>query len=207
MLRPFAWPAMTKIKICGIRRFQDIKCLNDLQPEYAGFVFANSIRRVDVDHAFNLIQNLSENIKPVGVFVDEDPIVVTEIAEKLKLQVIQFHGHENQEYINKFKGVEIWKAFKINSINSIAEISNYKCTKFLLDNEIAGSGESFQWELAEKCIKGSSIMLAGGLNIENVQQGILQLNPYGVDVSTRVETKGYKDYKKLSEFIMKVREL
>ena len=74
-------------------------------------------------------------------------IVVLEIAEKLKLQVLQFHGHENQEYINKFKGYEIWKALKINSVESISEMKNYNCAKFLLDNSISGSGESFNWNL------------------------------------------------------------
>lgn len=198
---------MTKIKICGIRRFEDIEYLNELQPEYVGFVFAKSKRRVDKVHAFNLIKNLSGYIKKVGVFVDEDPAVVAEIAKRLKLQVLQFHGHENQEYINKFKGYEIWKVLKINSLESISEIRNYKCSKFLLDNSIAGSGESFKWELAEKKVDGSSIMLAGGLTNENVEQGIVKLKPYGVDVSSGVETHGFKDYVLIKKFIRKVRGL
>jgi len=198
---------MTKIKICGIRRLIDIEYLNELQPEYAGFIFAKSTRKVDKDHAFNLMKNLSGYIKKVGVFVDEDPAVVLEIAKKLKLQVLQFHGHENQEYINKFEGFEIWKALKINNIQSISEIRNYKCAKFLLDNSIAGSGESFNWELVQGKVDGSSIMLAGGLTSDNVENGIVQLKPYGVDVSSGVETKGFKDYTKIKEFIKKVREL
>ena len=84
---------MTKIKICGIRRVEDIGYVNELKPEYVGFVFAKSKRKVDKEQAFSLIQNLSEDIKKVGVFVDEDPIKVMEIAEGLKLQVLQFHGH------------------------------------------------------------------------------------------------------------------
>ena len=198
---------MTKIKICGIRRLQDIEYLNELEPEYAGFVFAKSKRRVDMEQASNLIENLSEYIKKVGVFVDEDPIKVSEVAEKLKLQVLQFHGHENQEYINKFKGYEIWKALKINTIQSICEIKNYTSVKFLLDNSIAGSGESFKWELVQEKVEGSLIILAGGLTDKNVQKGISQLNPFGVDVSSGVETEGFKDYKKTKEFIRKVREL
>ena len=198
---------MTKIKICGITRFVDIEYLNEFQPEYAGFVFAKSKRQVNKNHAFNLIKNLRSDIKKVGVFVDEDPAVVLEIADKLKLQVLQFHGHENQEYISKFKGYEIWKALKINNLESIAEIRNYKCVKFLLDNSIPGSGESFNWKLVQQKIEGSLVMLAGGLTSENVEQGILKLEPYGVDVSTGVETQGFKDYKKIKEFIRKVREL
>jgi len=198
---------MTKIKICGIRRQVDIEYLNELLPEYAGFVFAKSKRQVNMDSACNLIKNLKISIKKVGVFVDEKPNVVLEIAEKLGLHVLQFHGHENQEYINKFKEYEIWKALKINNIESISDIKNYNCSKFLLDNTISGSGESFNWNLAEKKVDGQIIMLAGGLTSENVVQGILKLNPYGVDVSSGVETNGFKDYSKIKEFIKKVRDL
>ena len=147
------------------------------------------------------------DIKKVGVFVDEDPSVVLDIAEKLHLDVLQFHGHETQEYINKFRGYQVWKALKINNVESISEISHYKCAKFLLDNSISGSGESFNWNLAEKKVDGSTIMLAGGLTSENVKQGITKLNPYGVDVSSGVETDGFKDYAKIKEFIKKVRDL
>ncbi|WP_291634491.1 phosphoribosylanthranilate isomerase [Clostridium sp.] len=198
---------MTKIKICGIRRLIDIEYINELKPDYIGFVFAKSKRQVDKEHAFNLIKNLRSDIKTVGVFVDEDPSTVIDIAEKLKLQVLQFHGHENQEYINRFKGFEIWKALKINSLQSISEISNYTCNRFLLDNSTSGSGKSFKWDLVEKNIEDSSIMLAGGLTSKNVQQGIMQLKPYGVDVSSGVETQGFKDFALMKEFIKKVRGL
>ncbi|MBK5242111.1 phosphoribosylanthranilate isomerase [Clostridium sp.] len=198
---------MTKIKICGIRRPQDIEYLNELQVEYAGFVFAKSKRRVSMEEALCLIQKLSADIKKVGVFVDEDPLKVIEIAEKLKLEVLQFHGHETQAYINKFEGFEIWKAIKIISSKSISEVRNYKCERFLLDNSISGSGEIFKWELVQQKVKGSQVMLAGGLTSENVAQGIIQLTPYGVDVSSGVETHGFKDYEKIKKFIRKVREL
>ncbi|MCB2294998.1 phosphoribosylanthranilate isomerase [Clostridium algoriphilum] len=198
---------MTKIKICGIRRLKDIEYLNELLPDYAGFVFASSKRQVDKEYAYDLIKNLRESIQKVGVFVDERPEVVLEIAEKLKLQILQFHGHENQEYINKFNGYEIWKALKISNVDSISKLTSYKCSKFLLDNTTSGSGESFDWNLAQKKVDGQNIMLAGGLNSENVQQGIKRLKPYGVDVSSGVEIDGFKDYNKIKEFIKKVREL
>ena len=198
---------MTKIKICGIRRHQDIEYLNELQVEYAGFVFAKSTRRVNMEEAFNLILKLSADIKKVGVFVDEEPLKVLEIAEKLKLQILQFHGHETQAYINKFRGFEIWKAIRINSSKCVSEGRNYKCEKFLLDNSVPGSGGIFKWELAQQRIKGSQIMLAGGLTSENVAQGIIQLTPYGVDVSSGVETQGFKDYEKMKKFVRKVRDL
>ena len=198
---------MIKIKICGITRFVDIEYLNELRPDYAGFVFAKSKRQVNVDIASNLIKNLNDNIKKVGVFVNEDPAVVLAIAEDLKLQVLQFHGHEDQEYINKFKGYEIWKALEISSINSISEMKNYNCAKFLLDNSTSGSGKRFKWDLIEKKVNDYSIMLAGGLTSENIERGIMKLTPYGVDVSSGVESDGFKDYALIKEFIRKVREL
>ena len=198
---------MTKIKICGIRMLRDIEYVNELLPEYVGFVFAKSKRQVDLKQAYKLVNNLSEKIKKVGVFVDEDPSVVMEIAEKLHLDILQFHGHETQGYINNFNVYKIWKALKIVDIESIFQISHYKCEKFLLDNTTSGSGESFDWNLAEKKVDGGTIMLAGGLTSENVKQGIMKLKPYGVDVSSGVETDGYKDYKKIKEFIKKVRDL
>ena len=198
---------MTKIKICGIRRTEDIEYINNLQPDYMGFVFAKSKRRVDEKQAFDLLKNLSASIKKVGVFVDEDPVRVVEIAEKLKLDVLQFHGQENQKYINMFRGYEIWKMIKINNTESMNKMENYTCSKFLLDNSIAGSGEKFNWNLVGEKVKGTSIILAGGLTNENVAKGIKQLKPYGVDVSSGVETNGFKDYKKIKEFIRKVREL
>lgn len=198
---------MTKIKICGIRRLKDIEYLNELLPDYAGFIFASSKRHVDKEHAYDLIKNLHKSIQKVGIFVDEKPDVVLEIADKLKLQVLQFHGHENQEYINKFNGYKIWKAFEISNALSISKLDNYKCSKFLLDNTSSGSGENFDWNLAEKKVDGRNIMLAGGLNSENVEQGIIKFKPYGVDVSSGVEVNGFKDYNKIKEFIKKVREL
>lgn len=198
---------MTKIKICGIRMARDIEYVNELLPEYVGFVFAKSKRQVDLRRAYKLINNLSEKIKKVGVFVDENPSLVIEIAEKLQLEVLQFHGHETHEYIDKFAGYEIWKALKITSIESISQISHYKCAKFLLDNSTSGSGESFNWNHAYKKVDGSTIILAGGLTSENVEQGITTLNPYGVDVSSGVEIDGFKDYAKIKKFIKKVRDL
>ena len=136
MLSPSLRLAMTKIKICGIRRPCDINYINELLPEYVGFVFAKSKRQVNMRYAYNLIENLRKGIQKVGVFVNENPSVVIEIAENLQLEVLQFHGHETQEYIDQFKGYKIWKALKINDIESISQIRHYKCTKFLLDNKI-----------------------------------------------------------------------
>lgn len=198
---------MTKIKICGIRSQKDICFINELKPDYVGFVFAKSKRRVSMEEARVLIKNLSPSIKRVGVFVDEDPIIVEKIAETLNLDVIQFHGEETKEYIEKFKSYEVWKAVKITSEDSLEKLKEKYCDKFLLDNTIPGSGESFDWKLVEGKLNGSNIMLAGGLTSVNVKQGINALKPFGVDVSSGVETNGAKNYEKIKEFILKVREL
>ena len=198
---------MTKIKICGIKRMEDINYINNLQPDYAGFIFAKSKRRVDMEFGKNLIKQLSSNIKKVGVFVNEDYKKVEEFALKLNLDVLQFHGEEDSEYIRKFKGCTIWKAIKVSNNESLENINKVCCDKFLLDNSVAGSGESFDWNLLNNKISGSSIILAGGLNINNVEDGIRKINPFAVDVSTGVEVDGCKNFNKIKEFIMKVRAL
>ncbi len=198
---------MSKVKICGIRRMADIEFLNELQPEYAGFVFAESKRKVEAEFALSLIKRLNKSIKKVGVFVDEDYKKVENIALWLGLDVLQFHGNENMEYIDYFKRFDVWKTVKVTSANSLDNIKNYSCDKFLLDNSIAGSGNTFDWELVKDKNIGDSIILAGGLDASNVQSGIMQLKPYAVDVSSGVESEGYKDFNKIKQFIKKVRDL
>ena len=198
---------MAKVKICGIRRLEDIDFLNELQPEYAGFVFAESKRKVEAEFALSLINRLNKSIKKVGVFVDEDYKKVENIALWLGLDVLQFHGNETKEYIDYFKKFDVWKTVKVTNTNSLDNINNYSCDKFLLDNSIAGSGKTFDWELIKNKKLGDSIILAGGLDSSNVQSGIMKLNPYAVDVSSCVECEGFKDFNKIKEFITKVREL
>ena len=196
---------MTKVKICGLKRIEDIDYVNELKPDYIGLVFANSKRKVEVEQAKELIARLDKSIKPVGVFVMEEPEKVRHIAEEAGLQVLQFHGNESYEYLEKFQDFEVWKALKINEEFDFNSLNYDLCSKYLLDNVKPGSGETFDWKLVDNKIKNQQIILAGGLTIENVQEGIKALKPYGVDVSSGVEVQGLKDFNKIKEFINKVR--
>ena len=105
---------MIKIKICGLSRPEDIEYVNKVRPDYVGFVFANSKRQVSTGQAKELINRLHEDIKTVGVFVNEDIELVHRISKTLSLNVLQFHGNENRQYIDTFKAFEVWKSVGIN---------------------------------------------------------------------------------------------
>ena len=196
---------MTKVKICGLKRIEDIEYVNELQPDYIGLVFANSKRKVELEQAKELISKLNKNIKAVGVFVNEEPDKVRNIAEVAGLHVLQFHGNESYEYMEKFKDFEVWKALKINEDFDFKSLNYDICSKYLLDNVKPGSGETFDWKLVTGKIKSEQIILAGGLTTENVGEGIKAVKPYGVDVSSGVEKDGLKDFYMIKTFIDKVR--
>ncbi|NLZ49454.1 MAG: phosphoribosylanthranilate isomerase [Clostridiales bacterium] len=200
---------MIKVKICGLTRALDIEYVNEFKPDYAGFVFADSKRRVSADQALELAKNLSNDIKIVGVFVNEDINTVREIAEKVKLDILQFHGDEDINYINSFKDYEVWKAISIKSEEDLLNLNGYSDVRFLLDSKIeglrGGSGKTFDWNILKDFDLQNKIILAGGLNCENILDALRIVKPYGVDVSSGVESEGVKDYKKIKEFIGKVR--
>lgn len=211
---------MTKIKICGITRFEDVDYVNKLLPDYIGFVFAPSKRQVHINQAKKLIASLDKNIKTVGVFVNEDCEKVKYIAKTLKLDVLQFHANEDNIYIENFKGLNIWKTISISVAdeNNIMEdqkeintINNYPINAILMDSYIkgisGGSGKGFDWSIIKNLVIGKPIVLAGGLNPENITQAVKLVNPYCVDVSSGIETNGIKDFEKIKKFINKVRLL
>lgn len=199
---------MTKIKICGLRRIEDIEYANELHPDYVGFVFSLSKRKISCAFAKMLIGNLDPTIKSVGVFVDEKIDFVIDVATSLNLACVQLHGYENESYIKDLKKVttaEVWKALKIRSADDIS--FETVADKILLDSSIGGSGIPFDWNLLENFQFKKDIVLAGGLNILNVEDGIRKIRPYAVDISTGVESDGYKDFTKMKKFIEKVRSL
>ncbi|MCL5031629.1 MAG: phosphoribosylanthranilate isomerase [Thermotogae bacterium] len=203
---------MTKIKICGLRRIEDIEYANRLRPDYVGFVFSQSKRIVSKANAKTLIANLDAGIKRVGVFVDENMNTVCEIVKSLDLDVIQLHGDENASYVDNLKkiiDIEIWKVLRVKTSEDLEFETN--ADKILIESfakgAYGGTGISFDWNLAEKFEFRKPLILAGGLNASNVEEGIRKVRPYAVDVSSGVETDGYKDFEKMKEFIEKVRSL
>ena len=196
------------IKICGIRRMEDIEIINKYKPEYIGFIFAPTRRYISPEFAAELKSRLADGIKAVGVFVNEDIKTVIEIAKTVPLDVIQLHGDEDENYIKSLGHIcEIWKAVRISGGEKIPEIAG--ADRVLLDkydaNEYGGIGKTFDWSAGAEIMSKTPVMLAGGLNKDNALHGIEIFNPAGVDVSSGVETDGKKDVDKIREFIKTVR--
>ncbi|MBU5427983.1 phosphoribosylanthranilate isomerase [Tissierella pigra] len=199
---------MVEIKICGLRRYEDVDYVNKLKPEYIGFVFAKSKRQIDFYMARRLANSLNKDIKKVGIFLNHSIREVKEIEKLCNLDVLQFHGDESPSYCNCFEN-EVWKSFLIKDEKSLGLLEKYNVDKYLLDTwiegEVGGTGKKFNWELAKEITKTKSIVLAGGLCSENIKNAIQIVRPTVVDVSSGVETDGYKDYGKIKDFIKKVR--
>ncbi len=201
---------MTKVKICGLQRKEDINYLNELKPDYGGFVFAKSNRQVSLSRARELIGLLDKSIKTVGVFQDEKVEKVIYAAEYLNLDVIQLHGSENESYIKKMEGLKVWKAVAVDiETSTLMSSIDYETEGILLDSQITGiiggTGLSFDWNIITKLNIKKKLILAGGLNCENIENAISKAKPYAVDVSSGVEENGIKSYVKLKKFIDKVR--
>lgn len=204
---------MSKIKICGLFREEDIAAVNEARPDYAGFVFAPSRRQVSPERAARLIGKLSPGILPVGVFVNEIPARAARIAEIAGLAVIQLHGDEDGGYVGhlrRFTGLELWKAVRVRNAASLSTIDSYHVERFLLDayseQAYGGCGEPFCWDLI-RGIDREKLILAGGLNASNLEQAVKTVRPYCVDLSSGAETGGLKDAEKMKQLVSIVRKV
>jgi len=207
---------MIKIKICGLKRVEDIEYVNELLPDYVGFVFAKSNRHVTLSEASELIGLLDKNIKTVGVFKDEEIENVKYAAGYLKLDIIQLHGNEDGDYIKKLSNFKVWKAAGIDSEalyldERINRISEYDAEGILLDSSVngvkGGTGRSFRWAIINNLKSEKKIILAGGINPENIENAIKKVRPYAVDVSSGIEEDGIKSYEKMKKIIEKARNI
>ncbi len=198
---------MTKIKICGLTVPEDVRIVNGLRPDYVGFVFFRGSRRcVDRKSAEELRSILDPRIQSVGVFVDEDIHVVAGLLESGIIQLAQLHGSEDDSYIRELRDMTnrpVMKAFRISS-PSDAEMAGRSAADMILLDSGAGSGKVFEWASAGRIER--PYFLAGGLTPGNVGQAIRTLHPYGVDVSSGVETEGKKDPIKTAAFAAAVRK-
>lgn len=198
---------MTKMKLCGLRRACDIEYVNELMPEYVGFVFAGCSKRyVSPEKAAELRMALHGSIVPVGVFVDENPTVIANLVNSHIVDAVQLHGREDEDYIHalrKLVNCTIIQAFRIEGEKDV-EVANRSSADYVLLDSGGGSGEAFDWSL----IKGINrpYFLAGGLTPANVRAAISELQPYGVDASSSLETDGFKDKDKMAAFVQAVRE-
>ncbi len=201
---------MTWIKICGITNLEDGLKAASLGVDALGFVFAPSPRRVAPEAAKKIIQALPPTFLKVGVFVNEEWEAVERAAKFCGLNGLQFHGEESPEYCQKFLP-PVFKAIRIKDSESLKDMERYDGLSLLLDTyrpeQAGGTGKSFPWEIALTAKKKRDFILSGGLRPLNVGEAIRKVRPWGVDVSSGVESSpGKKDLLKMEEFVKEVRK-
>ncbi|MDC7249559.1 MAG: phosphoribosylanthranilate isomerase [Sphaerochaetaceae bacterium] len=196
----------TKLKICGLKREEDILMANEIKPEYIGFVFAKSKRQVNLEKALFLKSKLDKMIKSVGVFVNEPIENVVKTVKSKAIDIVQLHGDEDSSYILKLKrevNIPIIKALKVNK--DFRNIEKFNEVNYLLIDSGGGSGKTFDWSLDLKFNK--PLFIAGGISLANIEEAYKRFKPYAFDLSSSVETNGYKDFKKMKEISFKLEQL
>lgn len=195
------------VKICGITSEEDALLAVAMGADAVGFVFAPSARQVAIDHARDIARRLPPEVLTVGVFRDEAPQRVVDICHRAALRAAQLHGHEGPEdtqLVRSKVGIVI-KGFIAGS-PMLDRVGDFGADAILVDSHAPGSGEVFDWSLAEGAPLGKRVILAGGLTPANVAEAIERVRPWGVDVSTGVESAlGKKDALKVRDFIRNAR--
>ncbi len=209
--RTVAMPALVKVKICGITNLEDALTAVDAGADALGFVFfKESPRHIFPEEAAAIIRHLPPFVQTIGLFVNDTLENVNDTANRCGLDIIQLHGEEPPEYCDQVTR-RVIKAFRVRDITCLEPMSTYRVAAFLLDawspSAHGGTGITFNWEIAACAAQSSRIILAGGLSSGNVAAAIEQVHPYGVDVSSGVESApGRKDAYKLREFIRRAKE-
>jgi len=202
---------MIHVKICGITTHEDAQAAVDAGADALGFVFYRpSPRYVSLEQATQIIQRLPPFVTTVGLFVDVGLETVNDMAACCGLDRIQLHGHETPAFCDQVTQPVI-KAFRVKNAESLGQLPDYRVSAYLLDAYVEGSlpggtGTPFPWELAARAKAYGPVILAGGLTLDNVEAAIKQTRPYGVDVSSGVESApGIKDHRKVREFVTRAR--
>ncbi len=197
---------MTQIKLCGLSRQEDITYVNQLLPEYIGFVFyEKSKRNVSFETAKALKESLDPRIKAVGVFVDAGASFIKKLTDAGVIDLVQLHGNEDEDYIAALRdtvNAPVIKAFKVKSAEDIA-LANASTADYVLLDSGMGTGKAFDWKMLAGMKR--RFFLAGGLSADNVSEAISLCKPCAVDVSSMIETDGVKDFRKMKEFVAAVR--
>ena len=193
---------MVKVKICGLKRLEDIEIVNRYKPDFIGFVFADSKRKVSHELASKLKDNLDSDIISVGVFVDASQDEILELYDGGIIEMAQLHGSENEDYINDLKQktngeMKIINAIEMSQDIDLSDYENSQADYLLLDSG-KGSGKTFDWRLIRKNLK-KDFFLAGGLNSSNIKEAIEEFDPYAIDLSSGLESDGFKDENKIRE--------
>ena len=198
--------SMVRIKICGITRVEDALFAVRAGADAIGLVFAVSPRQIAPEAAREIISRIPPFVTPVGLFVNESPERIREVALSCGFRTVQLHGDEPPDYLAQLQGFKIIKAFRIHTREDIGVLGTYKADAYLLDaftpQRRGGTGKTFDWKIALEAKKIGPIILAGGLTPENVARAVKLVEPYGVDVSSGVEAApGVKDAALVEEFI------
>lgn len=197
---------MTKIKICGITNLKDALLASETGADAVGFIFAKSPRQISPERAREITVHLPSFIWKVGVFRDEKISSVKEIMDRCLLDMVQFHGKEDESYISVF-GYKAIKVFEIENREVLSEIRKFSLPFFMLDVTKKNERARLNWKIAQEAKKTGRVILAGRLTPENIKHALEKVSPYGVDVCRGVESEyGVKSPEKLKEFILRVRK-
>ena len=198
---------MSKVKICGLSRMEDIIAVNKALPDYIGFVFAPSRRQVDERTAAALKERLDTRITAVGVFVNEKAEIAANLYRGGVIDMVQLHGGEDSDYVARLKDLCGCPVIKAIGIGHVLPLLTDKPDYLLFDTlseQRGGTGKAFNWGVLSG-FNGLPYFLAGGLTAANVTEAITLLSPFCVDVSGGVETDGLKDARKINEFVRLVK--
>ena len=213
---------MPKLKICGLKRPEDIRYVNQYPPDFIGFVFAKSLRQIRPREAKELRRQLKPGIVPIGVFVNEEIENIVRLIKEGVIDMVQLHGDESAEYVRllgeRLEEVSssraalshgIIKAVRVASRQDVKKALNFPADFLLFDTytkgQYGGSGECFNWQL----LKGIErpFFLAGGLKVENIAGAALEVKPFGLDVSSGAERDGKKDEEKIRRLVETIRKI
>lgn len=201
---------MTKLKICGLTCEEDIAAVNEVKPDFAGFIIEvpSSRRNLSAEQVKVLVKGLDKEILPVGVFVDARPELPISLLRDGILWAAQLHGNEDEEYIEKIQnmtGKPVIKAFSIKTPEDVQRALRSPADYILLDQGTGGTGEPFDWSLVPPVRR--PFFLAGGIGFENLREAISTLHPWAVDLSSSLETNGKKDPVKIRQIVRMLKQI
>lgn len=201
---------MVKVKICGLRRPEDIEAANAAKPDYVGFIFVPETKRyVKPDLAASFRRDLAADIQTVGVFVNAPIEEIVAICQAGTIDLVQLHGEEDQGYIEQLKGQVDQDIIQSVAVGNDLEVDPSQADYLLFDSlspSRGGSGKVFDWQMVS-AYQDKPFFLAGGLGVDNIEKALKVVRPYAVDASSSLETDGVKDPVKMQEFVAKIREV
>ncbi|MDT9024480.1 MULTISPECIES: phosphoribosylanthranilate isomerase [Rossellomorea] len=201
---------MTRVKVCGIRRQEEAQWALEAGADAIGFVFADSKRKIDVESAALISASLPSNVLKIGVFVNEAKDKMEEISRTVNLDYLQLHGDESVQFCDSLN-LPFIKAVSIKEKEDLDGIEHFGGEMILVDSGNGpyrgGNGTTFNWDYVHSLNIPQHLILAGGLNLDNIRQAITKVRPYMVDVSSGVETDGKKDRRKIESFIREAKSV